>query len=44
MVFWYLLVVSETFYDWSLERSLQHLAKNEEAKFDLAIACFILVY
>ena len=28
-----------------LERSLQHLAeKEEEAKFDLAIACFVLVF
>ena len=27
-----------------LERSLQHLAKREEAKFDLAIACFVLVF
>ena len=27
-----------------LERSLQHLAKTEEAKFDLAIACFVLVF
>ena len=27
-----------------LERSLQHLAKEEEAIFDLAIACFVLVF
>ena len=27
-----------------LERSLQHLAKKEKAKFDLAIACFVLVF
>ena len=27
-----------------LERSLQHLAKKEEAQFDLAIACFVLVF
>ena len=27
-----------------LERSLQHLAKKEEAKFALAIACFVLVF
>ena len=27
-----------------LERSLLHLAKKEEAKFDLAIACFVLVF
>ena len=27
-----------------LERSLQHLEKNEEVKFDLAIACFVLVF
>ena len=27
-----------------LERSLQHLAKKEEATFDLAIACFVLVF
>ena len=27
-----------------LERSLQYLAKKEEAKFDLAIVCFVLVF
>ena len=27
-----------------LERSLQRLAKRGEAKFDLAIACFVLVF
>ena len=27
-----------------LERSLQHLAKNKTAKFDLATACFVLVF
>ena len=38
MVFRYLLVVSETFYDWNV-----HL-KKEDAKFYLAIACFVLVF
>ena len=27
-----------------LELSLQHLAKKEEAKFDLAMTCFVLVF
>ena len=27
-----------------LVRSLQHPAKKEEAKFDLAIVCFVLVF
>ena len=27
-----------------LERSLQHQAKKEEAKFDLKIACFVLLF
>ena len=45
MVFRCLLVVSETFYDWSLHFNTR--AKKEEAKFDLAIYCmfcFIIVF
>ena len=40
MVFRYLLVAPR--HSTRLERSLQHLAKKEAAKFDLAIACFVL--
>ena len=42
MVFRYLLVVSETFYTTGAFTST-YIAK-EEAKFDLAIACFVLVF